>query len=71
MNLEKLHRQQLRLTMWFAIVFGICALMLVATYFWLHVFMLVVIAFMFGPIFLFLTLIFGALTLNTLAKLKK
>lgn len=71
MKTEKMFHEQLRLTKWFAIIAGICGLLVLATYLWLHIFILLVIAIMFGPIFFFLTLVFGSFALASYLKLKK
>ena len=66
---KKLYKEQIKLTKWFAIITGICLLLLVASYFWLHSMLVLVIGAMFGPIFLLLTLVFAGLALATKAKL--
>lgn len=68
---KKLYQEQLNLTKWFGVVTAFCALLLAASYYWLHSILLLVIGVMFGPIFLLLTVIFGALAIASKLKLGK
>lgn len=65
---KKLYEEQTKLTIWFAILTGICLLLLTATYFWWHSVLLLTAVLMFGPIFLMLTLVFGALAISSRMK---
>ncbi len=68
---HKLYQEQLNLTKWFGIVTALCALLLAASYYWLHSMLILVIGIMFGPIFLLLTLVFAGLAIASKIKLDK
>jgi Co/Zn/Cd efflux system component len=62
-NRAKLYREQLRLTLWFALITAVCTALALVSYYWIHSMLLLVIGVMFGPIFALLAVAFGAIAL--------
>ena len=62
-NRTKLYREQLKLTLWFAIITAVCTALALASYYWMHSMLLLVIGAMFFPVFALLTVAFGAIAL--------
>ena len=68
---QKLYQEQLKLTKWFSWITAFCVALLAASYFWFHSMLALVLGLMFGPIFLFLTIVYGALAVSSKLRMTK
>lgn len=68
---QTLAAEQAKLTKWFAILSVVFVAVGVASYYWIHSVLLFVMATMFAPIFILLTIVFGIIALISHNRLKK